>query len=160
MFHRFSTDVSAFAVLLHGEIRLRFAQVGADETGVFLNRKVAICYCAGECHQFDQCCSAVGVAPGVIRCALDHLRVRLNGAGPICLFKLLATELARFFGFFGVDVGFFFSFDLGFFCGAELVENVWGAMFGEGFLVVFDGMGQVVEFLVSAAYSAEGSVQS
>ena len=131
MLHGLGTDIAALAVLLHGKVCLRLAQVGTDELGIFLDRCVAILHGPWERHQFDERGSPVGVASRIFGGALDHLSVSFHSAGPVCVFEFLPAKLPCFLSFFGVDVTFFLGFDLRFLCRAQLVENVWSAVLGE-----------------------------
>ena len=148
VFVGFVADVDAFAVLLHGEEGLCFAEVSADEVGVFLDGGLAVRDRGGEGHEFDESCCTIGVASRIVGGSFRHFRVRFHGCRPVGLFEVLAAEFAGFLGEVGADVGFLRGDYLSFFGGAEFVEDVGCAVLGQRFLVVGDGGGEVIEFFV------------
>jgi hypothetical protein len=96
--------VETLVVVLHGEIDLGFTDVGAHEFGVYLDSEVAVFDGFGKGDEFLQGSSTVGVTAGVLGCALDHLRVCLDGASKVGGFEETVTFLTGFVGLCGVDV--------------------------------------------------------
>lgn len=152
---RFRTDIDALVVLLHCKQRLGFSQVRADELGILFDCYIAVAYRTREGHQLNQSSCPIRIAAWIIRCTLRHFSVGFNRSWPVRLLELLVAEFASFVGLFGVDVCIFLSLDLGLFCSTQFIENIWGAVFGKGFLIVQDGFGQVAKLLIRCADSTE-----
>jgi hypothetical protein len=146
--HGLRAHVDALAVLLHDEVGLGLAQVGADELGVELERLVAVVDGRGERQQLDVAGGAVRVAARVLGRPLDHLSVRLHRGGPVGLLELGVAQLACLLGFLWVDVGLLLLLDLGLLGCAQLGQDFGCAVLGLGLLVVGDGVGEVAQLLV------------
>ena len=130
MLTRLRTNINTLIILPHRKIRLRLPQIRPYKLRIPLNRLIAVLHRTRETKQLDKARSAVGVAARVVGRPLDHFGVGFYGGGPVCGFEFRVSEFAGFFGFFGGDVGLFFGFNFGLFGGAELGEDVGGAVFG------------------------------
>lgn len=156
----FRAGIQGLAVFLHGNQSLRLADIGADELGVTADSLVAILNSLRESHKLDEGSGTVRESPGVVRSTLGHLGKGINGTRPVRLLELLLAELASLFCLGGVDVRFFLGLVLGLFCVTELGEGVGSAVFGEGFVVVFNSLCVITELLVSTTNSREGPLKN
>ncbi|KAF2186384.1 hypothetical protein K469DRAFT_150709 [Zopfia rhizophila CBS 207.26] len=155
MLSRLCASIDTLAVLPHRKVGLGLPQIRPSELGVALDRLIAVLDCRREGEEFDEASSAIGVAPWIVRSALDHLGVRFYGRRPVSFLEFRVAEFSGFLCFLRADISLLLCVDLGLFGGAEFGEDFRRAVLGLRFLVVEDCVGKVALLLVRCTNTSE-----